>query len=591
IRTRPIEVVVDFQGSVDRAAAIQTSSVAAAPPPVTTPIVQPVTYRPGPIAAQGDLGALASAFDAASALAEIQALTGAPYLGRYPGSSGGRAAGDYIARRFAEYRLQPAGDDGTYYQSFPIEYVTLAEEPALLVRTVDGSSIRLEPYRDFSPIASQYAGAGEASGGLVWGSRCTAEDLYGVDVLDQVLLCRNGSLLDLQRAAVEHGAAGLLLLTDPVQRPPDFGATFGEAWVPEPLVALRVYPTAVETMLAGSGYSVDDLSTSFLPLPLGAQIEARVSTVGAEACPATGCRGRNVLGVLPGRDPAHRDEVVMLGAHYDHLGEAPGGTSWVGANDDASGVAVLLEIARTWAAQGYVPRRTVLFAAWDAEEMGLLGSRYYVDHPRYPLDDTLGMLQFDMVGTGGERLQLDGDPAMVARLQAVAEARSVDTFLTRDGRSDHVPFWEAGVPSGMLIWDIGSQAGAQPTYHRPADTAETIESEKLEAAGEIGGIALLGLAEGEPGIDDLLASRAAAVEAGDVAAFLDTSVSAQQQDDGYWYADLASLSPTSVQMTARDIHVTGTDAVASVQIAVTCADESGECERTLTTNIDERYQH
>jgi len=590
IRTRPIEVAVESQSSVDRAAATRTSS-AAAPVPVTTPVVQPVAYLPGPLAEQGDLGALASAFGAASALTEIQVLTGAPYLGRYPGSNGGRAAGDYIARRFAEYRLQPAGDDGTYYQSFPIEYVTLAEEPALLVRTVDGLGTRLEPYRDFSPIASQYAGAGEASGELVWGSRCTTEDLHAIDVLDQVLLCRNGPLLDLQRAALEHGAAGLLLLTDPVQRPPDFGATFGEAWVPEPLVALRVYPAAVEAMLAGSGHSVDDLSTSFLPLPLGAHVEARVSTVGAEACPATGCRGRNVLGVLPGRDPAHRDEVVILGAHYDHLGEAPGGTSWVGANDDASGVAVLLEIARTWAAQGYVPRRTVLFAAWDAEEMGLLGSRYYVDHPRYPLDDTLGMLQFDMVGTGGERLQLDGDPAMAARLQAIAEARSVDTLLTRDGRSDHAPFWEAGVPSSMLIWDISSQAGAQPTYHRPSDTVETIEPEKLEAAGEIGSIALLGLAEGEPGIDDLLATRAAAAETGDLAAFLDTSVSAQRQDDGYWYADLASLSPTSVRMTARDIHVTGTDAVASVQIAVTCADESDEGERTLTAYLDARFQH
>jgi uncharacterized protein len=591
IRTRPIKVLVEPPSSTGPAAATRTSSAAAVPPPIATPIVQPVAYRPGPIAAQGDLGALASTFDAASALSEIQALTGAPYLGRYPSSGGGRAAGEYIARRFAEYRLQPAGDDGTYYQSFPVEFIALAEEPALLVHAVDGSRTRFQPYRDFSPIARQYAGAGQADGQLVWGSRCTAEELNAIDVLDQVLLCRDGSLLDLQRAVLEHGAAGLLLLTDPAQRPPDFRVPFAEAWVPEPLVALRVYASTVETMLAGSGYSVADLSTRFLPLSVGAQVEAHVSTVGSEACPADGCRGRNVLGVLPGRDPAHRGEVVILGAHYDHLGESPGGISWVGANDNASGVAALLEIAHTWAAQGYVPRRTVLFAAWDAEEMGLLGSRYYVGHPRYPLDDTVGMLQFDMVGAGGERLQIDGDPDMADLLRTIAEARDLDTLLTRDGRSDHAPFWEAGVPSAMLIWDTSLQAGTQATYHRPSDIVETIEPGKLQAAGEIGNTALLDLAEGELGIADLLAARAAAAQAGDAAAFLDTSAPAQRGEDGHWYADLASLGPTSVELTPRDIRVTGAAATASVQIAVTCADEDGEGERTLAAHLDARFQH
>jgi uncharacterized protein len=591
IRTRPIEAIVEARKPIGRAAATPASGATATPTPIATPVVQPVAYLPGPIAEQRDLGALAATFDAASALAEIQVLTGPPYLGRYPGSSGGRAAGEYIARRFAEYRLQPAGDGATYYQFFPIEYVSLTEDPALSVRTADGLRTRFEPYRDFSPIASQYAGAGEASGELVWGSRCTAEELNATDVLDKVLLCRDGPVLDLQRSALEHGAAGLLLMTDPARRPPDFGATFGEAWVPEPLVALRVYPSTVEAMLAGSDYSVDDLSTSFVPTLLGVQVEAHVSTLGAEACPTSGCRGRNILGVLPGRDPVHRNEVVIVGAHYDHLGEAPGGTAWVGANDDASGVAALLEIARAWAAQGYVPRRTVLFAAWDAEEMGLLGSRYYVDHPRYPLGDTLGMLQLDMVGAGGELLQIDGDSAMAARLRAIAEAGGLDTLVTRDGRSDHVPFWEASIPAGMLIWDTSLQAGAQPIYHRPSDTVGTIELGKLQAAGQIGDIALLGLAEGELDIADLLATRAAAAEAGDLGAFLDTSASTQRQDDRYWYADLASLRPTSVQMTARDIHVTGAAATASVRIVVSCPDGSGEGERTLTASLDARFEH
>ena len=85
-------------------------------------------------------------------------------------------------------------------------------------------------------------------------------------------------------------------------------------------------------------------------------------------------KARNVLGMLPGADPQHKDEIVVIGAHYDHMGHDPDGNIYNGANDNASGVAVMLEIARLWQAQGFRPDRSVLFAAWDVEEQGLVGS-------------------------------------------------------------------------------------------------------------------------------------------------------------------------------------------------------------------------
>ena len=88
----------------------------------------------------------------------------------------------------------------------------------------------------------------------------------------------------------------------------------------------------------------------------------------------------------------------MLSAHYDHLGTDADGTPYLGANDNASGVAVLLEIARTWHSAGFYPGCTVLFAAWDGEEQGLLGSRHYIENPRYPLANSMGVLTLDMVG-------------------------------------------------------------------------------------------------------------------------------------------------------------------------------------------------
>ena len=136
------------------------------------------------------------------------------------------------------------------------------------------------------------------------------------------------------------------------------------------------------------------------PMLLARQVEMTVDTLGYDVCPGAGCLARNVLGVLPGRDPEFADEVVVISAHYDHLGQSPDGTVWDGANDDASGVAAMLEIARNWQEQGYVPRRTVLFAAWDAEEIGLLGASHFVQRPQYPLENIVGVIQ---IGHGRAR--------------------------------------------------------------------------------------------------------------------------------------------------------------------------------------------
>jgi hypothetical protein len=354
----------------DDSRALASDDTGADTNPLSTPIVRPVSYAPGPIAATGDLVALASTFDADSALAQIETLTGPPYLGRYPSSAGGRAAGEYLAGQFAAYGLQPAGDGGTFFQSFPVEYVALADVPHLAIERFDGTVVEsYVPYRDFGAILRGYSGAGVAEGEAVWVNDCAREDFDLLDVVSKVVLCRDASIRDAQRNALEHGAAGLLLLTDPRQRPPDFGSTYRETWVSEPIPTFRVFPSVTQDLLLGSGRSEADLSSTFVPFPLLARVRMRVNTVGAESCPRAGCLARNVLGVLPGRDPQYNNQVVILGAHYDHLGQSPDGTVWAGANDNASGVAVMLEIAKRWHEQGYVPRRTVLFAAWDAEEM------------------------------------------------------------------------------------------------------------------------------------------------------------------------------------------------------------------------------
>ncbi len=536
---------------------------------VATPVVQPVAYNPASIAASGDLLALASTFSAESALAQIEILTGPPHLGRYTGSPEGWAAGDYIAEQFASYGLQPAGDNGTFFQPFPVFYTALAEMPSLVVEAPDGTVYdHYTLNEDFIAFVRWYSGPGTANGEVVWANDCTHGDLNPVEVVDKIVLCRSDSvpLMDAQRNALEHGAAGLMLLiTNPEGRSPDFGVTHREIWVPEPIPVFRVYPSVADELLLGSGKSVEDLSTSFVPFPLSTRARMEVTTTGPEACPSQGCQGRNVLGVIPGRDPKYADQVIIIGGHYDHLGQTPNGTVWPGANDDASGVAVLLEIARSWHEQGYVPRHTVLFAAWDAEEVGLVGSTYYVEHPRYPLENTVAKIQLDMVGAGGDTLEINGGGALGEKLRSVTEALGIETESSDGGGSDHVPFQRAGVPASLLIWNDGD---AEPQWHRPGDVPETIELDKLDAVGRIVGITTLGFTEADPAINELLARRAAAVERGDVEGFLATSLPDQEAGDRYWFNDAQTFSARRFEMQATDVRLLGRTATATVRMTL-----------------------
>ena len=203
----------------------------------------------------------------------------------------------------------------------------------------------------------------------------------------------------------------------------------------------------------------------------------------------------NVLGVLPGHDPQVSDQVLILGAHLDHVGSRPDGTIYPGANNDASGIAVLLEIARLWHEQGYQPQRTILFAAWNATEMGSLGAEYYTTHPSYPLSKTVAMIQLDMVGQGrGYYLDVAGDERQEAPLLAHLEnaARQVKgrvNFIKYTASSDHDPFHRQGIAATLLSWQ-------RPEYiNVPEDTADTIDIKKLQATGRITALTLMTLAD------------------------------------------------------------------------------------------------
>jgi len=195
-------------------------------------------------------------------------------------------------------------------------------------------------------------------------------------------------------------------------------------------------------------------------------------------------RAANVIGVLPGADPALAGETIVLGAHWDHLGSS-GGATYPGADDNASGTAVVVGLARAFAAAGGA-RRTLVFVLFGAEELGLIGSGHYVGHPPLPLTQTAAMLNFDMVGRMREQKLTVGGVDSGDRLRTATTDAARAAGVTADLRgtpyspSDHTPFYSAGAP--VLFF----HTGGHEDYHRPGDTADKLNLDGMARVAAIG---------------------------------------------------------------------------------------------------------
>lgn len=171
----------------------------------------------------------------------------------------------------------------------------------------------------------------------------------------------------------------------------------------------------------------------------------------------------------------------MIGAHRDHFGRQAG-LLFPGADDNASGTAVILEVARALTMSDQRPKRSILFVSFSGEELGLLGSTDFVAHPPRPLSHTTAMINIDHAGVGNGRLTVGVtgmDPSVVREAAARADiAPLVDVYGFFPG-GDHVPFKEAGVPTVTVV-----SGGSHPHFHQPSDTTETIQPEVLTTVAQ-----------------------------------------------------------------------------------------------------------
>lgn len=398
--------------------------------------------------------------------------------------------------------LAPGAPDGTFFQTFSfIDGVEIGGDNAL--RVTGGEPDRsFAAGTDFRPLA--FSAPGLASAEVVFaGYGISAPDLdyddyEGLEVRDQVVLVLRYSpegdapasrwapfmaLRYKAQTARDRGARALVVVTGPGTKeaadelaPLRADASLGDAGLP----AFSARRTVGEELLRRAGDSLEAaqqrIDHSRKPasrkLP-GVRVEAV-----ADLRPKRSTT-RNVIGRLPGGTP----EALLLGAHYDHLGTgpfgsldpAPDGKIHHGADDNASGVAALLELARRFAAGG--PRaRAMVFVAFGAEELGTLGSSYFVKHPAPSLDRIAAMFNLDMVGRlRDDSLDVHGvgtSPAWRALLEEAnrAPALKLRTHEGGYGPSDHSPFYGAGLPVLFAF------TGAHEDYHRPTDTAERINA-------------------------------------------------------------------------------------------------------------------
>ena len=202
---------------------------------------------------------------------------------------------------------------------------------------------------------------------------------------------------------------------------------------------------------------------------------------------AFGAGMHNVLAIFPGNHPELKHEVVILGAHYDHIGygdkitsNGPIGFIHNGADDNASGTAALLEIAEAFSKAPKPPRRTILFAFWDGEEKGLLGSKRWTQHPTQPVEHLVMYVNLDMIGRLGDQgVEVSGSRSALGLRQWISRRNAnfqLKLFFpwTTNDLSDHWPFYELGIPVIMF------HTGLHDDYHRPSDDAHLINGEGMQ---------------------------------------------------------------------------------------------------------------
>lgn len=448
--------------------------------------------------------------------------------GRGTGQRGGDIAAEYIATQFALYGLKPAGDSGTYLQKVPMVGITPSQETTFSLIPASGSRMTLKVLDDYvsydqtqqpqsdvdAPIV--YVGYGIHAPEYNW------DDYKDTDVRGKVLLMLvnepasddpkffKGKALTYYgrwtykyEEAARRGAVGVLLIHQnemasypwEVVRNSNSGekAYLKLDGTPKIKAAAWIQLGVARKLVNGAGLNLEKLmsdaqSREFKPVALPAKLQAHIFSK------IRPFESNNVIAELPGSDAKLRNEAVLYTAHYDHLGirpDMPGDNIYNGANDNATGCGVLLELARAFGQAAQKPRRSILFASVTGEEQGLLGSEYLGKHPPFPAGRITLDLNYDDLPPLGSPEEVEVSGAERTSFYRIVEATAKDFRLTirpdahpeagHFYRSDHFSLARVGIPSFSIneglkykghdeAWGLQQdQEYNEKHYHQPSD--------------------------------------------------------------------------------------------------------------------------
>jgi hypothetical protein len=462
-----------------------------------------------------------------------------------------RIAALFIRSRFERLGLKPMGPESSFFQTYVLTQASLGARNSFEIRVGEGSLATARVKQDFFP--QPFSASGTAAGEVVFAGFGIRAPKLGYDdyrsdafrgrialvfdhepgeknpesAFDGVVTSEYSRELRKALYAQGAGAVGILFVADLHNHPGEvnFGEQSEQAW-PEParriprlslarwtdsvrIPAMAISPALARTILEPTGRSLEELAAAAeknggsTPLPVPSLRVTMTSDVGQRTI-----NDRNVVAAIEGSDPRLKDEWVIVCAHYDHDG-ADETRIFNGADDDGSGTVALLEIAEAYSEasrSGATPRRSVLFAAWNSEERGLLGAWAYAESPLVPLSRTVATLNMDMIGRNEEVPEGGGRRFRGLEIQTAASNQNAVNILgqtfSRDlesgvleanrfvelqlhmrydnnesnllRRSDQWPFLQLGVPSLFF------HTGLHPDYHTEYDRPEKVNYEKME---------------------------------------------------------------------------------------------------------------
>jgi hypothetical protein len=455
---------------------------------------------------------------------DIKYLASDELGGRQPGTPEMKLSEDHIVAAYREAGLKDPMGDGSYFQTFEVgqKRNPAADECSVTLSGPNETEMTLELGKDYAQLLNR--NNFDISGGLAFvGYGISAEEELNFDeyadldvkdkmvvlirrepqqkvessVFDGTSLTKHSYIASKVAAARKAGAAGILMVNDSITASEDsddplvdannFAGDIGSL----PFMHLKRSTLdailAVTPVFTASGEKLE--SVSAIEKQIDAELEPLSQTlkgwqVAAKAkFEVSGIPTSNIIGVIEGEGP-HAEETIIIGAHYDHLGKGAYGSRARGdqrnmirngADDNATGTAAVMELARRFAARDKKPARRLVFICFTAEEMGLLGAYHYVQNPIYPLEKTVAMINFDMIGWLREdKVTLFGwnsSRSFGPMFDAANTDLNLDLIKPEAGfaGSDHLPFNEKEIPNTFL------NTGLTSTYHTPDDDFETID--------------------------------------------------------------------------------------------------------------------